>query len=396
MYDTLSKTLYDRQKAFFLAVHWGSFLVMIFSLVDWLVYPQLFFTFLVIRLSMVAFFYLGYLYSKFNAEFNKEMLILPLGIIVSFGISLMCNLSGEGYMSGYYVGLIVLLAAGAFFIFDIRIMISFVLSVYLTYVIVMHFVKPVPYFPRYIFERHAFLLGAGVAVAFSNIFINNLRQKLEFANRRSEYLVKVFSHDIKNRISSGLLNLEILQEKLFNNKMLDQAISDQGHMRRNVFNLINVFSQEDIVLKKQSIAAGDVLQKSFKDWKEKLANKNINIFFENGVYDNIEIDKDYMDLVWENLFANCYANTPEGGVVKIKQEIVKDKIVFSFANSGDTVEIANQKEIFDKYKVPQKHSVCNKGLGLSYVKMMVKMHKGRIYYRINDQGLNEFVVELPR
>ena len=70
-------------------------------------------------------------------------------------------------------------------------------------------------------------------------------------------------------------------------------------------------------------------------------------------------------------------------------------INISFLNSGTLAYETSQKNIFEKYKLPETHSPYNKGLGLNYSKMMCELHGGDLTYNITEDKLNEFIVKLP-
>ncbi len=60
---------------------------------------------------------------------------------------------------------------------------------------------------------------------------------------------------------------------------------------------------------------------------------------------------------------------------------MKDEIIINIADNGPGIDPASARMVFDKYyRVPtgNKHDVKGFGLGLSYVKLIIEAHGGRV------------------
>src|ERR1035437_4085003 len=109
------------------------------------------------------------------------------------------------------------------------------------------------------------------------------------------------------------------------------------------------------------------------------------------------IDKDAMQIVFDNLTDNAmkYSSAPVSISVKLKSN--EKQNIIEFCDRG--IGIKDQKTIFNKF-----HRVYNKnipnvkgtGLGLYWVKEIIKLHGGKV--SVNSDGLNKgttFIIELP-
>jgi signal transduction histidine kinase len=228
-----------------------------------------------------------------------------------------------------------------------------------------------------------------------SILAKKLKAEVEKEKEKSLYLVKIFAHDIKNRLVSGMMSLKVAQRKDNKNRHIVQSYNDQKHMNRMVGNLINVFLDDQIILNKQKVDVAELIDDFNDEWSLKFEDKDIQFAIEKGSIESILIDPDYMELVWENLFANALHNTPEGGKFKLTIHENERHANFTFGNSGKVVPEEYRSALFEKYLKPKEHSAYNKGLGLHYSKMMSERHEGNLEYSISEQGLNEFIVTLP-
>lgn len=228
-----------------------------------------------------------------------------------------------------------------------------------------------------------------------SVLAKRLKKEVKIEHEKYLYMIKVFTHDIKNKLSSNLLNLSIANTNYPDDQNITEALSTQKQMIAAVVNLINMFSRDEIILKKSLVNIPELLENFKKEWSRKCQNSNITFYTDTGDNAQISIDNEYMNLVWDNLFYNAFLHTPKNGVIKIS--FIKDndfaKIIFS--NSGQTIPQESREKIFQKYFLPEEQSPTHKGLGLHYSKMMCERHEGTLEYQISSDGLNQFIVKLP-
>lgn len=375
--------------------YWGLIaLFILFIPFDWLRYADCKWKILIIRTFVVSCAVIATFFIYKIKERNLIYLTAILSITASVGISLMSVVSQKGFASNGYAGNLLVVQGicimGIFTTPQILALISVIL--------VSHFLLliTVPWELSHIVPHIFFMISFCALGVFLSNYIYRLRKAELKARQTNEYCLKVFAHDLKNKIFAIGLCTQALHKRLPDESLFNQLHMDLGQMRTMVGNLINVFSCDQIRLTKTRMDVNKYFGKQTRNWK--------NVLVENGVSFELEItegitglwDRHYMELVWDNLFSNALVHTPCGGKVRFIVREDGAKLVFKLANSGDVISDVKQAELFEKYESSLEHSPFNKGLGLNYSMMMCKLHGGSLCYRVNDEGLNEFEVVLPR
>ena len=110
------------------------------------------------------------------------------------------------------------------------------------------------------------------------------------------------------------------------------------------------------------------------------------------------VDKVHFTNILNNLLDNANKYTPQKPIIRVSTTNQKNGVVISFVDNGIGICKANQKKIFDKlYRVPtgDVHDFKGFGLGLSYVKAIVDLHRGNIRLESELKKGTKFDVFLP-
>jgi len=123
-----------------------------------------------------------------------------------------------------------------------------------------------------------------------------------------------------------------------------------------------------------------------------------NISVELDIPDNFNIAADYQKIqqVFFNLISNAIKFTPENdGLIRISAKISDDNAEISVKDNGIGIAKSFHKKIFKKFQQVSGQDSASTGLGLTIVKEIIRLHKGKILLN-SDLGLGaEFVVHLP-
>lgn len=222
-------------------------------------------------------------------------------------------------------------------------------------------------------------------ITITNEFINNL------------------THELKTPVFSIGIASKILLEKSTNeNKELVKLIRIQvDKLKNQIEKVLDLASLEDkkTFLEKKIIDFKPIILSLSRDF-EKLAALEDIVFSSEFIEDNYTLNCDsyLLESAINCLLENAKKYTKEN--IKIILLAYKDdkNLIISVKDNGIGISDENKKKIFDKYfrvSIGDVHDVKGYGLGLNYVKRIVKLHKGKIKVNSTLGKGSEFIISLP-
>lgn len=205
------------------------------------------------------------------------------------------------------------------------------------------------------------IIGFSESLSKKYFGVLNDRQKeyIEFINNSSRYLM-------------GLIN-----------DILDLASIDAGYMELEI-SKFDIYSALDglVLLIRERIRENKL---SFRFY----CNKDIGYMFG----DVLRIKQVIFKLV-----SNAIERSKEEGVIKLKVQKIKNKnIYFIVEDNGHTINLTDQKKIFEKFAHIENKRGSKKahsGLGLAIVKSFIELHGGSVKFQSQQKG-NQFICSIP-
>jgi len=148
----------------------------------------------------------------------------------------------------------------------------------------------------------------------------------------------------------------------------------------------------------QPCSINQIVRECTNDVMEVAALRKQKITLTLGDECEIKADHDELKLVFDNLLENASKYTPLGKRITITTQKNNHKVFVSVEDEGVGIKKEDQKIIFDKFSRVNNDlsdTVQGNGLGLYWVKRILKLHKGTI--KVNSalgQG-SKFIVSLP-
>ena len=186
-----------------------------------------------------------------------------------------------------------------------------------------------------------------------------------------------------------LENLDLIQQickrstglitNLVNHEFLESASVKLNRERQNVVTIIR-----DAVAMYQTA-------------EQDLAKKFIVQVNASEIFAEID-DVKFMQVI-NNLISNAMKFTPNGGCITISVEELENNILFSVADTGIGIPKQLQKVLFDKFTEasrPGLRGESSVGLGMSIIKNIVELHKGRIWFASEVNKGTTFFIEIPK
>lgn len=218
------------------------------------------------------------------------------------------------------------------------------------------------------------------------VSFNKMTAELNSVETLRSDFISNFSHEFKTPIVSirGFAKL-LLNEDLpieDRNEYLSIIIEESERLTNLSTNILDLSKVENIEIagEKSLFDLDEQIRRviAMMDYKWQAKNINLNINLE-----NIEIvnDDELLSQVWINLIDNAIKFSHYGGDVDIdlKEDHVKNEVVFTIRDYGVGMSEETQKHLFDKfYQGDKSHALKGNGLGLALVKRIMEICDGEI------------------
>ncbi len=195
---------------------------------------------------------------------------------------------------------------------------------------------------------------------------------------------------VKQRLKKGNLS----------NKDLD-LLENIRHNAENLLELVNrilelvKLDSGKRKLKVSNIDAGDFLKTIAYNFESLAIQKNIDYTIDNSCeHKFVWLDKEVLQQIANNLLSNSFKYTRAGGKVMFKSYCKNGKLFLEIKNTGKILNREDLNKIFERFYQNDIHSE-GIGLGLSIVKQMVQLHKGKIRVESGNNGWTIFQVVIP-
>jgi signal transduction histidine kinase len=183
--------------------------------------------------------------------------------------------------------------------------------------------------------------------------------------------------------------------KVENNRMNDQV--------ENVLR-ISRLERNELNIKKADHDLHSLIHKAVSHLDLIMKNKQGQIELElNSNFTNIRVNKTHFTNVIINIIDNAIKYSDKNPIIKISthnvDKILNEKdIILSISDNGIGMSKDVQSKIFEKFYREQSgdlHNVKGHGLGLAYVKKIVKFHRGEVYVDSSPGNGSTFKIKLP-
>jgi PAS domain S-box-containing protein len=225
-------------------------------------------------------------------------------------------------------------------------------------------------------------------------------------NVEKDHFLGIAAHDLKSPINSilGLINLFKQEENTTASQREYLAIIERSciSMKSLVSNLldINKIEQGRAALEKEKIEIGHLLTTQQDIFKEVAQRKGIHLIIEDHT-ENISFsaDKEAMNRILENLLSNAIKFSDASSYVKLIVSTTPTHIKFVVKDQGPGISKDDLPKLFGKFQRLSARPTggeSSSGLGLSIVKELVDLMKGKISVETAENEGTSFIVEIAR
>lgn len=220
--------------------------------------------------------------------------------------------------------------------------------------------------------------------------------------RKQQNFFNGFTHELKTPIASLKLFVETLKKRDLSKEKqaeyLEYMSKDIDRLSSNVERILN-FSKLDEMKKISEVKKINLryaLEETLSKNSSLLDHAKIDLIngSDHDVFLHMNIS--LFDIMISNLLSNSiFHNDKEEVQIKITYEKLGNKIQLTFQDNGNGLKKNELKDIFQKFH-QGKNSAKGSGLGLYLVKVIAKLHKGKVIARSRGEGMgSEFVLTFP-
>lgn len=230
------------------------------------------------------------------------------------------------------------------------------------------------------------------------------RKEAELAISAREELMEVVSHDLRNPLSSIVMNTQLLKRFLTNadektRSILDRISRSSQSMSNLIEDILNVTKLEagQVNLETQITDLHELLRDSIDVLSTLAHDKQIKLeIAPNSVPLKAEIDYGRMLQVVSNIIGNAIKFTPpEGEIIAKVAKSGPDSILITIKDSGEGIPKENLDHIFDRFWQAKEAKKMGTGLGLAIAKGVVVNHQGEIWAESEMGKGTTFSIKIP-
>ncbi|MDX2305540.1 MAG: HAMP domain-containing sensor histidine kinase [Microscillaceae bacterium] len=211
-----------------------------------------------------------------------------------------------------------------------------------------------------------------------------------FKQKRLSEVQRDFINNMTHEFKTPISTIAVSSDLLTNPKILDKPesllkyaniIKSQNNRLKNQIEKVlqmAIMDQGKLKLNKETLDLHDLIRETVQNFNLK-THPDLTLECQLDSPDSlIYADKVHLTNIIYNLLDNAIKYVDGPPKILIKTQAYKNQIILSIQDNGIGISKEHQKKIFDKFfRVPtgNVHNVKGFGLGLNYVKLIVRMHK---------------------
>ena len=222
-----------------------------------------------------------------------------------------------------------------------------------------------------------------------------------------EDLTKMVVHDLKSPLSGIMGGLDYLDSGLLGALTHDQAgiiriaKKSSENMLALIQNILDIAKIEagKLELKKEKVNIAELLNNKHKEFGAQAVNEEKEFALEvDQSLPEVEVEKHLIERVVNNLITNAIKHTSSKGMIRLSASKDKDFVRISVSDNGPGIPEGFREKIFEKFVQIERNKSglrTGAGLGLTFCKMAVEAHGGKIWVEKGLDNGSSFIFTLP-
>ena len=231
-------------------------------------------------------------------------------------------------------------------------------------------------------------------------------KSLQIAEDRRDSLVNMLVHDLRTPLSSLVAGLDTLnavaQLDDIAQNILDISVRGAKSLSGLIDTILDVSRAEAglLILDRKPILPLSLAALATEEVEQLILKKSLALSLE--IAPELPVfsgDKTKLKRVLVNLLGNAISHTPAKGHLKISVELCPDKQTFLWcvSDTGSGIPAEELENIFEKFGqvASTSHGQANSGLGLTFCKLVVEAHGGKIWAESQIERGSQFYFTVP-
>lgn len=275
-----------------------------------------------------------------------------------------------------------------------------------------HLIVVVPHFDEQVWASLylPLLIGSLFLVIILSAFgltLSTLFRQKKISEIKSDFINNM-THEFKTPIATislavdSLRNQKVMASEEKMNYFTAIIKEENKRMNKHVETILQAAlnDKKELGLNVKDVHVHEIVGQALDKYALQLAERDgkAEIAFASGD-DLIEGDPMHLLNLFSNLVDNAIKYSDKTVLIEIRSKLTPQSIAISIKDHGIGMSKENQKNIYQKFfraHTGNVHNVKGFGLGMSYVKMVVDAHKGKIELESTVGRGSTFTVQLPR
>lgn len=251
----------------------------------------------------------------------------------------------------------------------------------------------------------AFVFTTIIIWAFAKTLIQ-LRTQKQISEIKTDFINNM-THEFKTPIATinlaldAMKNQKVIEDVEKRNFYLQMLRDENKRMHAHVENVLQIskLDKNQVEIEKEPLDAHEIIENAvahvqllIDDRKGKIKQ---HLHAENS---DILANELHFTNVIVNILENAIKYSPNAPEIDIYTSIAHNKLIIQIQDKGQGMSKAVLKKIFEKFyreHTGDLHNVKGHGLGLAYVKRIIKYHDGEVYAESEKGKGSTFIIKIP-
>lgn len=225
-------------------------------------------------------------------------------------------------------------------------------------------------------------------------------QTLQELQHTKERLMQMIIHDLKNPLTGVKANLEIVGfEDLGDTRECLEAAQRSCDLLFNMIqDLLDISRMEEgkLSLNREMLALPEIVSQAVREIEvpAHAEDKAVSIDLPADL-PRFNADRNFMYRTLSNLLINAVKHTGRGGTITVRASRQNSTLRVEVVDTGHGIPPEYHEKIFEKFAQVESSRRSGSGLGLTFCKMAIEAHNGRIWVESETGKGSTFIFTLP-